>query len=271
MGATYRRRHGQRSRDFHLDGRRSLRGGRHLRHDRRRLHHHGQHRLNGYDQSASPRQYAAARRLGRAVLRPRLPGQHRPRRDRLCGRQTSIEGGFASFNAVEIRQATVRVADSLLEYNADGWRGTPTTPTATAAADNGPATIFVRGAQPVIVDNIFLNNDLDPRRHASDGAAVISIDVNSLNSDLINDWGRSTGPSGRLHAIRRQLRPPGPRQQLPEQRPQRHAGPRRRAFARSRSGTTPTSSTSWRARSSFPTCTPTAACGCKAATTPAWW
>ena len=36
------------------------------------------------------------------------------------GGTTTIEGGFASFNAVEIYQATVRLADSTLEYNADG-------------------------------------------------------------------------------------------------------------------------------------------------------
>ena len=47
---------------------------------------------------------------------------------------------------------------------------------------------------PVIVDNTFLNNDRDRGGTASDGAAAISIDVNSLNSDLINDWGRATGP-----------------------------------------------------------------------------
>src|SRR5208283_701377 len=59
---------------------------------------------------------------------------------------------------------------------------------------NGPATIWVLGAQPVIVDNTFLDNDLDRGGTTSDGSPVISIDVNSLNSDLINDWGRATGP-----------------------------------------------------------------------------
>ena len=110
------------------------------------------------------------------------------------GGTTSIEGGFASFNAVEIYQATVRLADSTLEYNADG-SGTDTASDGerNGREDNGQATVFVRGAQPVIVNNIFEYNDTN-RSGAFSGAPVINIDVDSLNSTLAPDWGRSSGP-----------------------------------------------------------------------------
>src|SRR5208337_1335958 len=109
------------------------------------------------------------------------------------GGLSSIEGGFAAFNAIETHQAQLRVANSLIEDNADG-AAAGTDPDRAGRGADGPATLYVLGAQPVIVDNTFLNNDLNGGGTASDGAAAISIDVNSLNSDLINDWGRATGP-----------------------------------------------------------------------------
>jgi len=110
-----------------------------------------------------------------------------------AGGYSSIEGGFAAFNAVETYQAQLRVADSLIEDSADGAAAGTDTDRA-GRGSNGAATIYVLGAQPVIVDNTFLNNDLDRGGKISDGAAAISIDVNSLDSNLINDWGRATGP-----------------------------------------------------------------------------
>jgi len=86
--------------------------------------------------------------------------------------------GQFKFDPVEIRQAKVRIANSRFENNAansDGdreGRGTVDL-----------ATIFVRGAQPVIVSNAFFNNS----------GPIINIDVNSLNADGVQDWGRSTG------------------------------------------------------------------------------
>ena len=47
---------------------------------------------------------------------------------------------------------------------------------------NREAALFVRGAQPVIIDNTFLDNS----------GAAISIDANSLNSESLSDYGRST-------------------------------------------------------------------------------
>ena len=101
-----------------------------------------------------------------------------------AGGVTPIEGGFASFNAVEIYQATVRIADSVLENNAGG----ADTTNRNGRGSNAAATIYVLGAQPVIVNNIF-------RKNAGD---VISINANSLNAVNVPDWGRSTGPIGRF-------------------------------------------------------------------------
>ncbi|HTM52590.1 MAG TPA: hypothetical protein VL175_01100, partial [Pirellulales bacterium] len=115
-----------------------------------------------------------------------------------AGGSTTIEGGFAKFNAVEIQGAQARIANSTFEHNGAG-------PDEVAAADrddrNGrlwsaPAIIFVRGAQPVLIDNIIENNDTapitDPNANLKDTAAI-SIDLNSLNARQVSDWGRSTG------------------------------------------------------------------------------
>ena len=102
------------------------------------------------------------------------------------GGRTTIEGGFDNFDAVEIHQAQVRITNSTLQHNASGGggdrngRGTAT-----------PAIIFVIGAQPVILNNVIQNNDTTGASNPN--TAAISINVNSLNSTLVNDWGRSTG------------------------------------------------------------------------------
>lgn len=85
-----------------------------------------------------------------------------------AGGATAVQGGYQNYDAIEIDQARVRIADSTFENNAGGADG---------------ATIYVLGAQPVLLDNTIENN----------AGAAISIDVNSLNSDLVDDWGRSTG------------------------------------------------------------------------------
>ncbi|MCA9267369.1 MAG: hypothetical protein KDA41_02815, partial [Planctomycetales bacterium] len=109
-----------------------------------------------------------------------------------AGGDTPIEGRFADFNPIEIHRANVRIANSTFEENEDGvdvgndnrnGRGV-----------NTPAVIFVRGAQPVIVGNLFQNNIAnnqlpDPENRAP----AISIDVNSLSSTRLADPGRSTG------------------------------------------------------------------------------
>ena len=108
------------------------------------------------------------------------------------GGATTIEGGFAKFNAIEIHQAQVRVANSTLERNAAGGDSS-------SRAGRGSTTravVFVRGAQPVFVNNIIQNNDTQTLLAANEvvkTTAAISINVNALNAKLVTDQGRSTG------------------------------------------------------------------------------
>lgn len=98
------------------------------------------------------------------------------------GGTTRIEGGFAGFNAVEVHQSEARITNSNFENNAAGTLGTTDADRAGRGV-NGDATIFVRGAQPVIIGNTI-----------TDGTgAAISINANSLSSDIVRDSGRSTG------------------------------------------------------------------------------
>ncbi len=98
------------------------------------------------------------------------------------GGVTKIEGTFKAFNVLEIHQADVRVANSVIEYNANGQAGQ-------GPADrfgrgyNEPATIYVRGAQPIFVNNTIQHND----------EVAISINANSFTSEPLPDLGRSTG------------------------------------------------------------------------------
>jgi len=102
------------------------------------------------------------------------------------GGTSSISGGFASFNAVEVTQASARIANSTFESNASG--------NATAGTSNrdfrGPtdaSVIHVVASQPIIINNIIRNNS----------GAAISIDANSLQATSVQDYGRSTGLNDR--------------------------------------------------------------------------
>ena len=102
------------------------------------------------------------------------------------GGVTKIEGTFKAFNVLEIHQADVRVANSVIEHNADGQAGQ-------GPADrfgrgyNEPATIYIRGAQPILVDNVIQHND----------EVAMTINANSFTSVPLPDIGRSTGPISR--------------------------------------------------------------------------
>ncbi|MEX0585703.1 MAG: hypothetical protein WD176_03605, partial [Pirellulales bacterium] len=96
-----------------------------------------------------------------------------------AGGQSRIEGSSDRFNAVEIHQADVRITNSTLQNNADGaavgnrnGRGT-----------NLGASIFVRGAQPVIVNNVLRDNMGDS----------ISVNANAMLARTASDVGRATG------------------------------------------------------------------------------
>jgi hypothetical protein len=95
------------------------------------------------------------------------------------GGTTPIEGSFDRFNVIETHQGDLRVAHSRIESNAAGTAAT----NRTGRGGNAAAAIFVRGAQPVILDNDFRGNV----------GAVISINANSLSEIERPDTGRSTG------------------------------------------------------------------------------
>lgn len=103
-----------------------------------------------------------------------------------AGGTTRIEGGFASFNAIEVHQADFRMTNSRLENNAAGDESS-TSSTRVGRGTNSAATLFVRGSQPVVINNRINDNN----------AAAISIDVNSLGPDLVNDPGRQSELLGR--------------------------------------------------------------------------
>ncbi|MEM8677964.1 MAG: NF038122 family metalloprotease [Planctomycetota bacterium] len=125
----------------------------------------------------------------------------------MAGGISSIEGGSAGFNAVEIHQANARIANSTFVDNASGLvdlsagnregRGT-----------NEPATIFVRGAQPILIGNSFSRagavapGSALAADFATDLVPAISINANSLNRTYVSDLGRSTGASDRLEGVR---------------------------------------------------------------------
>ena len=98
------------------------------------------------------------------------------------GGTTRIEGGFADFNPVEVHQGDLRIANSRIENNANG-SDSSTHPTRAGRGINDVGSIFVLGAQPILVDNIFIQNQ----------GPVISANVGSLNSEELVDYGRSTG------------------------------------------------------------------------------
>ena len=103
-----------------------------------------------------------------------------------AGGVTNIGGTFRAFNTIEIQQAEARIANTLFENNADGFGGQGPGGRF-GRLSNGHATIFVRGAQPTIIGNVFRNN----------AGSAIEIDANSMTDDLLSDKGRQTGIADR--------------------------------------------------------------------------
>ena len=103
------------------------------------------------------------------------------------GGEAPIEGTFAGFNAIEIYQALARVTNTTFEFNANGLSNGDVGNRAGRGA-NEPATIFVRGAQPIIVGNLFQDND----------AATVNVNVNALNQLNVLDYGRQTKTAERI-------------------------------------------------------------------------
>lgn len=103
-----------------------------------------------------------------------------------AGGVTPLDSTFRAFNTIEINQADARIAHTLFENNGDGFGGQGPG-TRFGRLSNDRATIFVRGAQPTIIDNVFRSN----------ASSAITIDVNSMTDQLLPDTGRQTGDSNR--------------------------------------------------------------------------
>ncbi|MCG8649021.1 MAG: cyclic nucleotide-binding protein, partial [Pirellulales bacterium] len=98
-----------------------------------------------------------------------------------AGGTTRIEGGFASFNPIEVQQGRLRLANTRFDQNADG-RG-DVAGTRVGRGDNASGTLFVRAAHPVIVNNEFVGG----------AGPALTFDINSLSAQEVVDGGRSTG------------------------------------------------------------------------------
>ncbi|MEO1527696.1 MAG: peptidase, partial [Planctomycetota bacterium] len=94
-----------------------------------------------------------------------------------------IEGGETrGFVPLQLQQAEGRITNTRFEFNDSGQDGAgPVGRFGRLSAS--PSTIFVRGSQPIIVDNTFVDND----------GSIIDIDVDSLDGDRRIDIGRQTG------------------------------------------------------------------------------
>lgn len=105
------------------------------------------------------------------------------------GGESRVPGGFASFNAIEAYQSSLRLTNSVIENNGSG-AARPGTTNRDARGVNEEAVIFVLASQPVILNNAIRNN-------AVADTAAISIDANAMNTKRVVDYGRSTGPNQR--------------------------------------------------------------------------
>ena len=116
------------------------------------------------------------------------------------GGTTREIGTFATFNAIELHQGELRLTDSVLESNATGVPNAATGDGSQANdlrgdfSTNEIGVIFVRGAQPIIVNNIIRDNWSGSQQLGvtAEDIPAINIDVNSLNADYVSDSGRRT-------------------------------------------------------------------------------
>jgi VCBS repeat-containing protein len=98
-----------------------------------------------------------------------------------AGGLVPIEGGFARFNALEVHQAELRLTNSTIRDHASGQE--TANPNRNGRGSNAAAVLFVRGAQPIVVNNVFRDN----------AGSVIHINANAMQEVPKQDPGRSTG------------------------------------------------------------------------------
>lgn len=101
---------------------------------------------------------------------------------------STLAGGLTrGYVPLQLQQASGRIVDSRFEFNQSGQDGAG--PVGRFGAPGvTPSVIHVRGSQPTIVGNEFVDNR----------GSVIDIDSNSFNAERIVDLGRETGLIDRL-------------------------------------------------------------------------
>jgi len=96
------------------------------------------------------------------------------------------DGNFVGFNVIEAHQSELRVTNSIFEENRDGTG----TPSAIAGrfgrTANASGTLFARGSQPILINNIFRDNS----------GPALSINANAMTTAFQADSGRIRGLSG---------------------------------------------------------------------------
>ena len=114
-----------------------------------------------------------------------------------AGGISRLEGTFKAFSPLELQQADARVANSVFENNGNGMGGQgPIDRLGRPANENYPfgnnnsrgATVFIRGTQPIFVNNTFQNNV----------GTALTIDANSMDAELRGDIGRQSGEVDRI-------------------------------------------------------------------------
>ncbi|QDS92515.1 Dockerin type I repeat protein [Roseimaritima multifibrata] len=98
-----------------------------------------------------------------------------------AGGTSSVNGTSVSFSAIELQQSFARIANTTFEANSGLAQGG----SRVGLGPHDSSVIFAVGAQPAILNNRFID--------MSAGTAAISINVNSLNSTALDDFGRQTG------------------------------------------------------------------------------
>ncbi len=108
---------------------------------------------------------------------------------RFGGGDAPAVGVQAAFNAIEMFQADVRLTNSRLLRNADGFDpATTINRTRAGRGANDAASIFIVGSQPIIVGNTIARGE----------GAAISINPDALSGRSNIDHGRVTGPVEQL-------------------------------------------------------------------------
>jgi VCBS repeat-containing protein/parallel beta-helix repeat protein len=102
-----------------------------------------------------------------------------------AGGVTGVNGGTASFNAVQVHQAATRITNTRFEDNASGT-GSQQGDGRDGYAPQGDATVYVNSTQPTLINNVFVDN----------AGAAISINTNAMGHEWKDDSGRQVGQLG---------------------------------------------------------------------------